>query len=55
MYFGLYFLFPLFLDRRTSLGGYLDMTGQERIGCVTKQHLWNDGLYLVLVFRLTRI
>ena len=33
----------------TALGGWLDITQQERWGHITKQHAWNDGL-AVLVF-----
>lgn len=35
----------------TSLGGWLDMTQQERWGVITKQHAWNDGL-AVLIFSI---
>jgi hypothetical protein len=33
----------------TALGGWLDITQQERWGYITKQHAWNDGL-AVLIF-----
>ena len=31
----------------TGLGGYADMSGQPLL--VTKQHAWNDGLFMMLV------
>jgi len=32
----------------TGAGGYIDMTGRN-IYALTREHAWNDGLYLVLV------
>ncbi len=50
------FWFLLFISiTMTALGGWLDMTGQESIGCVTKQHLWNDGLYLLLLLLVFKL
>jgi len=31
----------------TSIGGWLDYTGQDRIAKISKQHFWNDGLFLL--------
>ena len=33
----------------TGLGGWLDVTGRTAICGVTKEHLWHDGQYLLLV------
>lgn len=30
-------------------GGLLDMTRQDRILGITRQHLWNDGTYLAVL------
>ncbi len=30
----------------TSLGGYTDMTGKDKLFGISKYHFWNDGLYL---------
>lgn len=46
-----------------SLGGYADITGrdgytfylEERTYRVSKQHLWSDGIYLMLASILLRI
>jgi Na+/H+ antiporter NhaB len=32
----------------TTLGGWMDMTGQKEILGITKKHAWNDGLFLIL-------
>lgn len=32
-----------------SMGGLLDMTRQDRILGITRQHLWNDGTYLAVL------
>lgn len=32
----------------TGLGGLLDMTGQTFYG-LTRQHMWNDGMYLAIL------
>ncbi len=32
----------------TALGGVLDMTGQSFYG-LTRQHMWNDGMYLAVL------
>ena len=32
----------------TGAGGYIDMTGRN-IYTLTREHAWNDGLYLALV------
>ena len=32
----------------TGVGGLIDMTGGDRLYSISKQHAWNDGLYLVL-------
>ena len=32
----------------TAIGGYIDMTGRTIYG-ITREHAWNDGIYLVLV------
>jgi hypothetical protein len=31
----------------TGLGGYMDMTNQSRWGMMSKEHLWNDGLFML--------
>ena len=31
----------------TSIGGYMDMTNQSRWGMMSKEHLWNDGLFML--------
>ncbi len=31
----------------TAIGGYMDMTNQTRWGMVSKDHLWNDGLFML--------
>ena len=31
----------------TSLAGYMDMTNQSRWGMMSKEHLWNDGLFML--------
>lgn len=36
----------------TSIGGFLDMTNQQQIGCITKQHLWHDGVVILLLLIL---
>jgi hypothetical protein len=33
----------------TGIGGLLDITEQDRIGFVSRQHAWHDGLYLLVV------
>jgi hypothetical protein len=47
----LYFLYILIAIGilLTSLGGYLDITQQERWGYITKQHAWNDGLVVLVL------
>jgi len=32
-----------------GMGGLLDMSGQERIMGISRQHLWNDGTYLAVL------
>jgi hypothetical protein len=31
----------------TAIGGYMDMTDQKRWGMMSKEHLWNDGLFML--------
>jgi hypothetical protein len=31
----------------TALGGYLDMFGKPVV--ITKQHAWNDGIFMILL------
>ena len=31
-----------------SMAGYMDTTGQEKI-FITKEHMWLDGIYLLLL------
>ena len=31
----------------TGMGGWIDITGQPIL--VTKQHAWNDGLFMILL------
>jgi hypothetical protein len=33
----------------TSVGGLLDITENTKFGCITKQHLWHDGMYILLL------
>lgn len=35
----------------TAIGGFLDMSRRNRYNrlCISKQHFWNDGLFLVLL------
>ena len=35
----------------TGAGGYMDMTNQDKMDKIpiTKQHLWNDGIILILI------
>lgn len=33
----------------TMAGGLLDYTHQDKLGKISKQHLWNDGIYLMLL------
>lgn len=52
-----YFLFILILIILSmimmGMGGYLDMTGQEKITIykitISKQHFWLDGIYLLIL------
>jgi hypothetical protein len=39
----------------TGLGGLMDMTGREKIGFLSKQHAWNDGLFLLILAILLSI
>lgn len=32
-----------------SLGGYLDMSGRHSIGPMTKHHLWNDAMFVLVL------
>ncbi len=43
---GLFFAISLML---TLAGGLLDYTHQENLGKISKQHLWNDGIYMMLL------
>jgi hypothetical protein len=31
----------------TAIGGYMDMTNQSRWGMMSKEHIWNDGLFML--------
>ncbi len=33
----------------TMIGGWMDITNTESIGCITKYHFWNDGIYLAII------
>lgn len=33
----------------TMAAGWMDITDQERIGCISKNHLWHDSLYVLLL------
>ena len=33
----------------TGIGGWLDLSGSESTLHLTKQHAWNDGLFLAIV------
>ena len=33
----------------TMAGGLLDYKHQDHLGKISKQHLWNDGIYLMLL------
>ena len=33
----------------TGLGGMLDITRRQRFAGLTKTHLWNDGIFLLLL------
>lgn len=32
-----------------SLGGYLDMSSQGAFGPITKQHLWTDAMFIIVL------
>ncbi len=32
-----------------SLGGYLDISSQNAFGPVTKNHLWNDAMFVLVL------
>ena len=42
-----------------SLGGFLDINNKNEIelcfGTITKQHLWSDGIYILLLAILIRL
>jgi hypothetical protein len=31
------------------IGGWMDITKTDSIGCITKHHFWNDGIYLAII------
>ena len=33
----------------TMVAGLLDYTHQDHLGKISKQHLWNDGIYMMLL------
>jgi hypothetical protein len=33
----------------TGLGGWMDMIGVERIGCISRRHAWTDGMYVAVL------
>ena len=43
---GLFFAISIML---TLIAGILDYTNRESIGKISKQHLWNDGIYMMLL------
>lgn len=43
---GLFFAISIML---TMAGGLLDYTNKENLGKISKQHLWNDGIYMMLL------
>ncbi len=50
---GLIIFLVLFSLLLMSLGGFLDINNKNEIelclGTITKQHLWSDGIYLLLL------
>ncbi len=32
-----------------AMGGYLDMSGKQSIGPMTKHHLWNDARFALIL------
>jgi hypothetical protein len=43
---GLFFAASVLL---TTQAGIMDYTGETRVGKISKEHIWNDGLYLLLL------
>jgi hypothetical protein len=43
----LFFLLLVVSVLFTLLGGYMDMMNQPRWGMMSKEHFWNDGLFLL--------
>ena len=33
----------------TGLGGWMDMIGVDRIGPISRRHVWTDGLYVAVL------
>jgi hypothetical protein len=50
----IYFLLIMSLIM-TMMGGYCDMTNTDKIWIVSKEHFWNDGLYLLVLTVLIAI
>jgi hypothetical protein len=42
-------VFLVFAILFSGIGGYLDITQQEKWGCISKEHLWHDGILLAIL------
>jgi hypothetical protein len=39
----------------TAIGGYLDLMKKDELLGITKQHYWNDGMFVILLATLAAV
>lgn len=48
-------IFLIFAIVLQSIGGVMDIMDKDRIGCISKQHVWSDGIFLLLLAILINV